>query len=334
MEKNTNNRKISIVLEYTVGKVRELIYRLIQVYQPSILVVGTKGKSSSSKKFKGLLPGSVSKWCLQNSPIPVIVVKPVLLRQKIRDRRDKQAVEDKHSSAYRAYMDMFYTEKTDEIKTYTDAASNPNFLPQVPEFLIRGQLSNSYIKLGFKNQTHENVIQNIVNGNDNIISRYANYSPSASSISISPSVISAIPPSRLASVSSLEATSNTRPPNSPNISSPLSRTASPSPVISPIIEPESKTGSIPTITLNEQENSNSSSSKKSKPSFTLNNMPSSNHHKSNSATSSIRASVGWLSPKLSPRSSPRMSPSLGPSSLSSKMDYFHYKPASKKKEKD
>lgn len=42
------------------------------MYQPSLLIVGTRGLS----EFKGMLLGSVSKYCLQHSPVPVTVVRP------------------------------------------------------------------------------------------------------------------------------------------------------------------------------------------------------------------------------------------------------------------
>lgn len=37
--------------------------------------------------FQGLLPGSVSKYCLQHSPVPVIVVRPSSKRNKARNKR-------------------------------------------------------------------------------------------------------------------------------------------------------------------------------------------------------------------------------------------------------
>jgi hypothetical protein len=49
------------------------------------LVVGTRGKSLGG--FQGLLPGSVSKYCLQHSPVPVIVVRPSSKRDKARNKR-------------------------------------------------------------------------------------------------------------------------------------------------------------------------------------------------------------------------------------------------------
>lgn len=42
------------------------------MYQPSLLICGTRGLS----EFKGMLLGSVSKYCLQHSPVPVAVVRP------------------------------------------------------------------------------------------------------------------------------------------------------------------------------------------------------------------------------------------------------------------
>ena len=55
------------------------------MYEPAILVVGTRGRSLGG--FQGLLPGSVSKYCLQHSPVPVIVVRPSSKRDKSRHKR-------------------------------------------------------------------------------------------------------------------------------------------------------------------------------------------------------------------------------------------------------
>jgi hypothetical protein len=48
--------------------------------------------------FQGLLPGSVSKYCLQHSPVPVIVVRPTSKRDKARSKRandpDRQGYRD------------------------------------------------------------------------------------------------------------------------------------------------------------------------------------------------------------------------------------------------
>ena len=59
-------------------------------------MVGTRGKSLGG--FQGLLPGSVSKYCLQHSPVPVIVVRPTSKRDKARSKRandpDRQGYRD------------------------------------------------------------------------------------------------------------------------------------------------------------------------------------------------------------------------------------------------
>lgn len=57
----------------------------INLYEPAILVVGTRGRNLGG--FQGLLPGSVSKYCLQSSPVPVIVVLPEYKRDKSRVKR-------------------------------------------------------------------------------------------------------------------------------------------------------------------------------------------------------------------------------------------------------
>ncbi|GKZ40054.1 hypothetical protein AbraIFM66950_002109 [Aspergillus brasiliensis] len=86
IQKNTQNEKaISLVLELAVGKVQDIIQRMIRIYEPAILIVGTRGRSLGG--MQGLLPGSVSKYCLQQSPIPVIVVRPTTKREKKKKKR-------------------------------------------------------------------------------------------------------------------------------------------------------------------------------------------------------------------------------------------------------
>ena len=60
------------MIEFVIGKVQETIQHMISMYQPSLLIVGTRGLS----EFKGMLLNSVSKYCLQHSPVPVAVVRP------------------------------------------------------------------------------------------------------------------------------------------------------------------------------------------------------------------------------------------------------------------
>ncbi|KAJ4305236.1 hypothetical protein N0V90_000767 [Kalmusia sp. IMI 367209] len=83
--KNHENKAINLILEFAVGKVNKVIDEMINLYEPAILVVGTRGRSLGG--FQGLLPGSVSKYCLQHSPVPVIVVRPSSKRDKARNKR-------------------------------------------------------------------------------------------------------------------------------------------------------------------------------------------------------------------------------------------------------
>ncbi|KAF9697147.1 hypothetical protein EKO04_004600 [Ascochyta lentis] len=83
--RNHENKAINLILEFSVGKVNKVIDDMINLYEPAILVVGTRGKSLGG--FQGLLPGSVSKYCLQHSPVPVIVVRPTSKRDKARSKR-------------------------------------------------------------------------------------------------------------------------------------------------------------------------------------------------------------------------------------------------------
>ena len=69
----------------------------IKIYEPACLIVGTRGRSLNG--IQGLLPGSVSKYCLQNSPVPVVVVRPSSKREKKKHKR-------KADPARKEYMNM------------------------------------------------------------------------------------------------------------------------------------------------------------------------------------------------------------------------------------
>lgn len=115
-----DKKAISIVLEYAVGKLHLAFQRLvsitsphlffflagsycerhvflmpvsdllaqIQLHQPSMLIVGTRGRTLGG--FQGLVASrnSFSKYCLQYSPVPVVVVRPDEKRQKKKEKRD------------------------------------------------------------------------------------------------------------------------------------------------------------------------------------------------------------------------------------------------------
>ncbi len=109
--KNELNKAISIILEYSVGKLHDTFQQLVRsdslrgalvvritdavshtqlgIYNPSMLVVGTKGRSLGG--IQGLMNtrNSFSKYCLQYSPIPVVVVRPDDKRLKKKTKRSQ-----------------------------------------------------------------------------------------------------------------------------------------------------------------------------------------------------------------------------------------------------
>ncbi|KAI8641152.1 hypothetical protein BD408DRAFT_418719 [Parasitella parasitica] len=87
MASGNQSLKISAVIEFVIGKVQETIQNMISVYQPSLLIVGTRGMS----EFKGMFMNSVSKYCLQHSPVPVVVVRPEDKIKKQQKRAEKKA---------------------------------------------------------------------------------------------------------------------------------------------------------------------------------------------------------------------------------------------------
>lgn len=70
-------------------------FEQITVYAPACLIVGTKGKSSSS--MQSFVTGSVSRYCLQNSPVPCIVVRPT--RKRLAKRAKRLADEKRRNYA-------------------------------------------------------------------------------------------------------------------------------------------------------------------------------------------------------------------------------------------
>lgn len=72
----------------------------IGIYSPISLVVGTRGRSLAG--VHGLLSGSVSQYCLQNSPIPVVVVRPQHLRQQKMEKR----LADPNRQGYSAILEQ------------------------------------------------------------------------------------------------------------------------------------------------------------------------------------------------------------------------------------
>ncbi|KAL8964347.1 MAG: hypothetical protein Q9197_006953, partial [Variospora fuerteventurae] len=89
-EDGEKEKAIGLTIELAVGKVPEVFQRMITVYAPACLIVGTKGKSPSG--MQSFVTGSVSRYCLQNSPVPCIVVRPTRKRLA---KKAKRRVDDK-----------------------------------------------------------------------------------------------------------------------------------------------------------------------------------------------------------------------------------------------
>lgn len=131
MLKNGNSKKISLVLEFAMGKVHEMIQRMIEIYEPAMLVVGTRGKSMDG--FKGLLPGSISKYCLQHSPVPVVVVRPSQKREKKKAKREADPTR-------RAYRDVLSVDDgSNDVSVYTEGCTNTLSVPKIPHYLQTNQ---------------------------------------------------------------------------------------------------------------------------------------------------------------------------------------------------
>ncbi|KAI5360960.1 Putative rossmann-like alpha/beta/alpha sandwich protein [Septoria linicola] len=99
-KKNTDDRAISLILEFSIGGIQDTIQKMIRIYEPAMLVVGTRGRSLTG--YQGLLSsGSVSKYCLQYSPVPVIVVRP----SSKREAKKRKRLQDPSRSGYRDILD-------------------------------------------------------------------------------------------------------------------------------------------------------------------------------------------------------------------------------------
>lgn len=89
IQKNAIERKaIMLKMELAVGRVTEVIQSMIQLYEPVAIVVGTRGRNLTG--MQGLMGGSVSKYCLQRSPVPTIVVRPSSKRTKKKVKRQTE----------------------------------------------------------------------------------------------------------------------------------------------------------------------------------------------------------------------------------------------------
>ncbi|KAI0319746.1 hypothetical protein OF83DRAFT_1162822 [Amylostereum chailletii] len=96
-----SERKLSIIVEFIAGKVTQTIDRLIALYRPDSVVVGTRGirgmMQAMGAAFGATAVGGVSKYCLSNSPVPIIVVRP---EGKVRKTLDKRRANPKRGTHF------------------------------------------------------------------------------------------------------------------------------------------------------------------------------------------------------------------------------------------
>jgi hypothetical protein len=100
--------------------------------------VGTRGRSLGG--FQGLLPGSVSKYCLQHSPVPVIVVRPSSKRDKARSKRALDP--GRH-----AYKDLLEKTTGGHI---LDSDNLNNFITEEPYTASQAEAAAVAAAIGFK----------------------------------------------------------------------------------------------------------------------------------------------------------------------------------------
>ncbi|KAI8443235.1 hypothetical protein BY996DRAFT_4654684 [Phakopsora pachyrhizi] len=91
---NKNDRQITVTVEFVIGHVIKTIQRMIELYRPDSLVVGTRGKTPSAWQ-KAFSLNSTSQYLVARSPVPVIVVRP---ERKVRESKEARAKQPKRHS--------------------------------------------------------------------------------------------------------------------------------------------------------------------------------------------------------------------------------------------
>jgi len=103
LERNSEyeGRRLSVVVEFVAGKVTDTIDRMTALYRPDSLVVGTRGQRSLMQTWGAALGapgmGSVSRYCVSHSPVPVIVVRP---ERKVRKTVEKRRADPKRRAQF------------------------------------------------------------------------------------------------------------------------------------------------------------------------------------------------------------------------------------------
>jgi len=125
------DRKLSLILEFIPGRITNTIDRLIALYRPDSVVVGTRGKKAwqgMAMMGKGGI-GSVSKYCLTHSPVPIIVVRP---ERKVKKAIEKRRADPKRGTHFDSEGDRVPPPMTRNAKTYNVIGSVPLHSPSPP----------------------------------------------------------------------------------------------------------------------------------------------------------------------------------------------------------
>lgn len=98
------------------------------MHEPAMLIVGTRGRSLGG--VQGLIGNrnSFSKWCLQYSPIPVVVVRPD-------DKREKKKSKRLADPSRRGYADMLRDSGVEVHEADIDMSKEPGGVKEVTEIL-------------------------------------------------------------------------------------------------------------------------------------------------------------------------------------------------------
>ncbi|RYP69376.1 hypothetical protein DL770_008259 [Monosporascus sp. CRB-9-2] len=162
--KNTQNHAISLILEYAVGKLHSTFQHLIKIYSPSMLIVGTKGRSHDGVQGFITNRSSFSKYCLQYSPVPVVVVRPTEKRKKKKLKRvgdpsrqsyvnmlagHKHEADSENSSLYELEPNITADEEAHRVAVAVGlpAAYDPTIKPIDPASLLRNSGRRSMVDL-------------------------------------------------------------------------------------------------------------------------------------------------------------------------------------------
>ncbi|CEH18283.1 SUGAR UTILIZATION REGULATORY PROTEIN IMP2 [Ceraceosorus bombacis] len=121
---DVEERKISIVVEFVAGmSVTSTVVRMIHVYRPDSLTIGTRGKTMNTlqKMLAGATMGSASRELLSRSPVPVVVVRP---EAKVTKHRKKREADPKR----RSYHDLVAKAKAESLPLSRDGSRDHHIL--------------------------------------------------------------------------------------------------------------------------------------------------------------------------------------------------------------